>query len=290
MSAKIIDGRSVATKVRNQVKLATESYYSATGRRPGLATVLVGHDPASHVYINNKRKQCVAAGMVDLHHPLPAEVAQEDLEALLRKLAADDSVSGVLLQLPVPEHLDASALLDCIPAHKDVDGLTTESAGLLARGLRSLRPCTPAGVIELLRVSEIEVSGRHAVIVGRSQLVGKPLSQLLLQSDATVTVAHSRTQNLPSITRDADIIIAAAGVPHLIGATHVKPGATVIDVGIHRTRDGLRGDVDFDAVVDIAGALTPVPGGVGPMTIAMLLSNTLQAATFNTQGMAASVR
>lgn len=278
MTATIIDGKAIAATVREQTRQETELFFSETGRRPGLATVLVGDDPASHVYVASKRKQCVAAGMLDMHQHVPASISQETLEQLLRGLALDPTVSGILLQLPLPGHLDTAALIDCIPPSKDVDGLTTTSAGLLAQALPGLTPCTPAGVIELLDASNVAIEGTHAVVVGRSQLVGKPLAQLLLQRNATVTICHSRTRNLESITRTADILIAAAGVPNLINAGAVRPGATVIDVGIHRTDHGLVGDVNFSSVADVAGAVTPVPGGVGPMTIAMLLRNTLTAA------------
>ncbi|OZC59754.1 bifunctional 5,10-methylene-tetrahydrofolate dehydrogenase/5,10-methylene-tetrahydrofolate cyclohydrolase [Rhodococcus sp. 06-621-2] len=274
----IIDGKAVAARVREQVAAATSALRERSGIQPGLATVLVGDDPASQVYIASKRKACVAAGMTDLHRHLPADISQTALEAEIDALAADPEVSGILLQLPVPAHLDPDALVSRIPAAKDVDGLTTDSAGLLMQGSPGLRPCTPSGVIELLDAYSIPIEGSHAVVVGRSQLVGKPMAHLLLGRNATVTICHSRTLDIDAHTRNADIVIAAAGVPGLITAESVRPGATVVDVGIHRTPQGLRGDVDFEAVRHVAGAVTPVPGGVGPMTIAMLLLNTLTAA------------
>ncbi|MDI9941092.1 bifunctional methylenetetrahydrofolate dehydrogenase/methenyltetrahydrofolate cyclohydrolase FolD [Rhodococcus sp. IEGM 1351] len=284
MTARLIDGKAVARAVRDEVAGLTDELFTATGRRPGLATVLVGEDPASQVYVASKRKACVAAGMADLHRHLPASVSQSELEEVLDLLAEDPEVSGILLQLPVPGHLDADALINRIPPAKDVDGLTTLSAGQLSQGAPGLRPCTPSGVIALLDAYEIPIRGAHAVVVGRSPLVGKPMAQLLLARDATVTVCHSRTTDIGVFTAQADIVIAAAGVPGLVDASSIKPGATVIDVGIHRTSAGLRGDVDFEAVRAIAGALTPVPGGVGPMTIAMLLRNTFDAAQHDHAG------
>ncbi|CAO5237347.1 bifunctional methylenetetrahydrofolate dehydrogenase/methenyltetrahydrofolate cyclohydrolase FolD [Frankia sp. AgKG'84/4] len=278
MSAVIIDGKAVAARVRAEVAEDVAEFRADTGRQPGLATVLVGDDPASAVYIGGKRKACVAAGMADLHQHLPAETPQEEVAALLDSLAADPAVSGILLQLPVPAGLDGAALVGRIPPEKDVDGLTTASVGLLARGLPGLRPCTPSGIIELLDAYDIELAGTPTVVVGRSELVGRPVSQLLIGRNATVTVCHSRTRDLEAVCREAEILVVAAGRQAIIGADAVKPGATVIDVGMHRTEQGLRGDVDFDAVREVAGHLTPVPGGVGPMTIAMLLRNTLLAA------------
>jgi methylenetetrahydrofolate dehydrogenase (NADP+)/methenyltetrahydrofolate cyclohydrolase len=240
--------------------------------------VLIGDDPASEVYVRNKRRLSVGAGMQDLHRHLPADADQATVAALVDELAADPAVSGILLQLPLPPHLDSDALIARIPATKDVDGLTTANAGLLAQGRPGLRPCTPAGVMALLDEYEVPLSGAEAVVVGRSVLVGKPMAQLLLARNATVTVCHSRTRDLPEVCRRADVLVVAAGIPGLVGGDAVRPGATVIDVGIHRGEDGLRGDVDAAAVAEVAGALTPVPGGVGPMTIAMLLANTLTAA------------
>lgn len=274
----LIHGKATAEAVREDIRLGVEDLFRRTGKRPGLATVLVGNDPASEVYVASKRKSCVAAGMTDLHRHLPQDIDQGELEALIDKLALDDSVSGILIQLPLPRHLDADSLISRIPPGKDVDGLTTTSAGLLSQGKPGLRPCTPLGVVELLDRSGIDLDGSRAVVVGRSALVGRPLAQLLVQRNATVTVAHSRTRNLAEVTRSADIVVAAAGVPGLITAEHIRDGATVIDVGIHRTADGLCGDVDFGTASAKAAFITPVPGGVGPMTIAMLLRNTLDAA------------
>ncbi len=274
MSATVIDGRAVARTVRADVARRVGDLAVS----PGLATVLVGDDPASAVYVNSKRKQCVEAGIRDLHQHLPGDIAQEKLEAVVDELNADPEVTGILVQLPLPDHIDPARIVNRVDPAKDVDGLTEISAGRLAQGRSGLRPCTPSGVIELLDAYAVPIEGAEAVVVGRSELVGRPQAQLLLQRNATVTVCHSRTRDLEAVCRRADILVAAAGIRHLVGAEAVKPGATVIDVGIHRTEDGLRGDVDQDAVRPVAGALTPVPGGVGPMTIAMLLRNTLQAA------------
>ncbi|HWL96422.1 MAG TPA: bifunctional methylenetetrahydrofolate dehydrogenase/methenyltetrahydrofolate cyclohydrolase FolD [Nocardioidaceae bacterium] len=274
MSATVIDGRAVARTVRADVARRVGDLAVS----PGLATVLVGDDPASAVYVNSKRKQCVEAGIRDLHQHLPGDIAQEKLEAVVDDLNADPEVTGILVQLPLPDHIDPARVVNRVDPAKDVDGLTEISAGRLAQGRSGLRPCTPSGVIELLDAYAVPLEGAEAVVIGRSELVGRPQAQLLLQRNATVTVCHSRTRDLEAVCRRADILVAAAGIRHLVGAEAVKPGATVIDVGIHRTEDGLRGDVDQDAVRPVAGALTPVPGGVGPMTIAMLLRNTLQAA------------
>jgi methylenetetrahydrofolate dehydrogenase (NADP+)/methenyltetrahydrofolate cyclohydrolase len=278
VSAKTIDGTAVARRVREDVAKGVEQLVARGGTAPGLATVLIGDDPASEVYVRNKRKLSVAAGMQDLHRHLPGDVDQETAAALIDELAADPAVSGILLQLPTPEHLDSEALLARIPAEKDVDGLTTANAGLLAQGRPGLRPCTPSGVMVLLDEYDVPLSGAEAVVVGRSVLVGKPMAQLLLERNATVTTCHSRTRDLAEVCRRADVLVVAAGILGLVGPEAVKPGATVIDVGIHRTDDGLRGDVDTAAVAEVAGLITPVPGGVGPMTIAMLLANTLAAA------------
>ncbi|GAB3324273.1 bifunctional methylenetetrahydrofolate dehydrogenase/methenyltetrahydrofolate cyclohydrolase FolD [Geodermatophilus aquaeductus] len=278
MTARLIDGTAVARRVREEVGRGVEALVAAGGVAPGLATVLIGDDPASEVYVRNKRRLSVGAGMRDLHRHLPADADQATVAALVDELATDPAVSGILLQLPLPAHLDSDALISRIPAAKDVDGLTTANAGLLAQGRPGLRPCTPAGVMALLDEYEVPLSGAEAVVVGRSVLVGKPMAQLLLARNATVTVCHSRTRDLAEVCRRADVLVVAAGIPGLVGGDAVRPGATVIDVGIHRGEDGLRGDVDAAAVAEVAGALTPVPGGVGPMTIAMLLANTLTAA------------
>jgi methylenetetrahydrofolate dehydrogenase (NADP+) / methenyltetrahydrofolate cyclohydrolase len=274
----IIDGKAVAAAVRARVAADVEQFASEHGFRPGLATVLVGDDPASHVYVANKRKASEEVGINSIHHELPAETSQAELAELISALNADDAVSGILLQLPVPDQIDGDAMTQLIDPLKDVDGLTPLSAGRLFQGLEGLVPCTPAGVMELLRVAGAELSGAEAVVLGRSKLVGKPVAALLLAANATVTQCHSRTRDLAAVCSRADVLVAAVGVPKLVGAEHVREGAIVIDVGIHRTDDGLVGDVDFDAVKDKAAAITPVPGGVGPMTIAMLLVNTLKAA------------
>ena len=274
MAATIIDGKAAAAEVRDEVARDV----AALATPPGLATLLVGDDEASAIYVANKRRQCVEVGMRDLHRHLPADIGQDELGALIDDLSADPEVTGILLQLPLPPHLDAAALLARIDPDKDVDGLTEASAGRLALGKPGLRPCTPSGVMLLLDRAGVQLEGAEAVVVGRSTLVGKPQAQLLLERNATVTVCHSRTRDLASVCRRADIVVAAAGVPRMLGADAIKPGATVIDVGIHRTPDGLCGDVDTDAVRAVAGSVTPVPGGVGPMTIAMLLRNTVTAA------------
>jgi methylenetetrahydrofolate dehydrogenase (NADP+) / methenyltetrahydrofolate cyclohydrolase len=278
MPAKVINGTEVGQAVRAEVKAEVEAWVAAGNRRPGLATVLVGEDPASAVYVASKRKACAEVGIADLHQHLDADISQDALAALITELGENPEVSGILLQLPVPKPLSGQALTALIPPLKDVDGLTPYSTGLLGQGAPGLRPCTPEGVMELLDRNDVEIEGAEAVIVGRSDLVGKPVAQLLLQRNATVTICHSRTRDLPGVCRRADILIAAVGRPRLVGAEFVKPGAVVIDVGINRTDDGLVGDVDFDPVAEKASLITPVPRGVGPMTIAMLLKNTLRAA------------
>ncbi|MEB3366667.1 bifunctional methylenetetrahydrofolate dehydrogenase/methenyltetrahydrofolate cyclohydrolase FolD [Saccharopolyspora mangrovi] len=276
MPATIIDGKAAAAELRQRISHDV----AQLPEPPGLATVLVGDDPASAVYVASKRRQCVQAGMRDLHRHLPADIGAAELAAVVDDLNADPAVTGILLQLPLPRHLDAANLIARIDPDKDVDGLTIASVGRLALGAPGLRPCTPAGVIALLDRAGVRLEGAEAVVVGRSHLVGKPMAQLLLERNATVTVCHSRTRDLATACRRADVLIAAAGLPRMIGPDHVKPGATVIDVGIHRTDAGLCGDVDTATVAEVAGAITPVPGGVGPMTIAMLLSNTVTAARF----------
>lgn len=278
MSATIIDGKAVARSVREAVARDAAAWRERTGLQPGLATILVGDDPASAVYIASKRKSCLETGIADRHRHLPPDTSQLEVAELIEELNADSTVSGILLQLPVPEPLDGKALTELILPEKDVDGLTPISAGRLAQGTPGLRPCTPLGVIELLDHHRVALEGAEAVVVGRSDLVGKPVAQLLLGRNATVTICHSRTRDLQAVCRRADVLIAAVGRARMIGPDHVKPGAAVIDVGINRTESGLVGDVDFDAVELVAGLLTPVPGGVGPMTIAMLLRNTLTAA------------
>jgi methylenetetrahydrofolate dehydrogenase (NADP+)/methenyltetrahydrofolate cyclohydrolase len=279
MSARVIDGKAVAAEVKERVAAGVKEFVaSRNGDVPGLATVLVGEDPASHVYVTNKRRQTEEVGMRSIHEELGPETPQDELLELLDSLNEDETVDGILVQLPLPAQIDQDAIIAAIDPAKDVDGLTARSAGLLAQGRPGLIPCTPRGVVELLRHAGAPIDGAEAVIVGRSILVGRPLSALLLGENATVTVAHSRTADLAAVCSRADILVAAVGSPRLITAEMVKPGATVIDVGTNRTDDGLVGDVDFEAVSEVAGAITPVPGGVGPMTIAMLLANTLQAA------------
>ncbi|MBV9336939.1 MAG: bifunctional methylenetetrahydrofolate dehydrogenase/methenyltetrahydrofolate cyclohydrolase FolD [Solirubrobacterales bacterium] len=278
MAATIIDGREVAARARAEVARDVAEMRERTGRVPGLATILVGDDPASEVYVRNKRKACAEAGITDHHQHLPADASQDDVAAVLEECNRNAEVSGILLQLPVPEGLDGKALTAMISPDKDVDGLTHVSAGRLMQGAPGLRPCTPLGVIELLDSYSVALEGAQAVVVGRSDLVGKPVAFLLLERNATVTMCHSRTKDLPGVCARADVLIAAVGRTELIGADYVKPGAAVIDVGINRTEDGLKGDVQFEPVADKAGLITPVPGGVGPMTIAMLLRNTMTAA------------
>ena len=279
MAAKVIDGKAVAAAVRARVAEGVAEFAAANdGHVPGLATVLVGDDPASHTYVASKRRLTEEVGMRSIHHELDAGASPEALLDLVDELNADDGVDGILVQLPLPAVHDQDEVVERIDAAKDVDGLTAASAGLLAQGRPGLVPCTPQGVMELLDHAGAELEGAEAVIVGRSILVGRPMWALLLGANATVTVCHSRTHDLAEVCRRADVLVAAVGSPRLIGAEMVKPGAIVIDVGTNRTDDGLVGDVDFDAVSEVAGAITPVPGGVGPMTIAMLLSNTLRAA------------
>jgi methylenetetrahydrofolate dehydrogenase (NADP+)/methenyltetrahydrofolate cyclohydrolase len=278
MTATLIDGKAIAQQVRTEVRQEIEAWVADGGRRPGLATVLVGDDPASAVYVGGKQRACIEVGIEGFAHDLPADAAQDEVVALLHELNADERVSGILLQLPTPEHIDGSHLTTLIDPGKDVDGLTPVSAGRLAKGLPGLRPCTPAGVLELLRRHDVSLSGAEAVVVGRSDLVGKPVAALLLAENATVTICHSRTRDLERVCRRADVLIAAVGRPEMVKGSWVKPGATVIDVGINRTDAGLVGDVEFDSAAAVAGLITPVPGGVGPMTIAMLLGNTLAAA------------
>ncbi|MDQ6915170.1 MAG: bifunctional methylenetetrahydrofolate dehydrogenase/methenyltetrahydrofolate cyclohydrolase FolD [Actinomycetota bacterium] len=278
MAATIIDGKAIAQQVRAEVARDVAALTAETGAAPGLATVLVGDDPASDIYVSGKQRACREVGIDGFDHRLAADASQAQVAELLHQLDDDPRVNGILLQLPVPDHLDGAALTGLISPAKDVDGLTPISAGLLAQGRPGLRPCTPSGVIELLDRHDVELQGAEAVVLGRSLLVGRPLASLLLERHATVTVCHSRTRDLPAVCVRADVLVAAVGVPRLVGPDHVKPGAAVIDVGINRTDEGVVGDVDFDAVRERAGLLTPVPGGVGPMTIAMLLRNTVLAA------------
>jgi methylenetetrahydrofolate dehydrogenase (NADP+) / methenyltetrahydrofolate cyclohydrolase len=283
--ATIIDGKAIAARVRAQVARGVAELLNGGASPPGLATVLVGEDPASAVYVGAKQRACAEVGMTPTDIRLPAHATRAQVAERLGALNEDPGVSGILLQLPLPAQLDGSSLTGLIDPRKDVDGLTPVNAGLLSLGRPGLRPCTPSGVLELLASVDAQLEGAEAVVVGRSNLFGKPMAQLLLESNATVTVCHSRTRDLRAICSRADILIAAVGRPRLLARDFVKPGAVVIDVGMNRlspeeagTASGLVGDVDFEGASEVARAITPVPGGVGPMTIAMLLRNTLQAA------------
>ncbi|MGH8946604.1 MAG: bifunctional methylenetetrahydrofolate dehydrogenase/methenyltetrahydrofolate cyclohydrolase FolD [Acidimicrobiia bacterium] len=276
MTAIILDGKAVARAAKDEVA----AQVAVLGYRPGLATVLVGDDPASHTYVRGKRRDAAEVGIESFHHELADDIAEEELNRVLDRLNGDDRVDGILVQLPLPDHLDGEVAVERIAPVKDVDGLHPFSLGRLVLGKPGLRPCTPSGILRILDHYQIPVTGARVVIVGRSFLVGRPLALMLSEkgADATVTVAHSRTLDLAGVTKQADILVAAAGSPGLITVDHVKPGAIVVDVGVSRTEDGLVGDVDFGPVAEVAGAITPVPGGVGPMTRAMLLVNTLAAA------------
>jgi len=283
MAATVIDGKASAARLREKIAATTAGLKSAHGIVPGLATVLVGNDPASEVYVRNKRKTAEALGFNSVHVELPADVSQDALVANVKALSADKSVHGILVQLPLPKHLDENAVLDVLDPAKDVDALTPTNAGLLLSGRAILKSCTPAGVMLLLKEYVGDIAGKEALVIGRSLLFGKPAAQLLLAANATVTMAHSRSRDLPGLARRADILVAAIGKPEFVKADWVKPGATVIDVGINRVDAGggkyrLVGDVDYAAAKDVAGAITPVPGGVGAMTIICLMQNTLIAA------------
>jgi methylenetetrahydrofolate dehydrogenase (NADP+) / methenyltetrahydrofolate cyclohydrolase len=284
VTAILIDGKAFAAGLRRKIAEGVEAFRAETGSVPGLAVILVGEDPASSVYVRNKAKQTVEVGMASFEHKLPADTLQSDLIALVERLNADDEVDGILVQLPLPKHLDELAVIERIKPDKDVDGLHVVSAGRLVAGLPGMVSCTPLGCMMLIKAELGDVSGKEAVVIGRSILVGKPVAQLLLAANCTVTMAHSRTQNLADVVRRADIVVAAVGRAEMVKADWIKPGACVIDVGINRVaaaqegKTRLVGDVDFAGVSEIAGSITPVPGGVGPMTIACLLHNTLQAA------------
>jgi methylenetetrahydrofolate dehydrogenase (NADP+)/methenyltetrahydrofolate cyclohydrolase len=278
MAAELIDGKAISQQVRDEVAAEVRAWVEAGNPRPGLATVLVGDDPASAVYVGNKQKACREAGIEGFDFRLPHDASQDQVESVLNELNDDARVSGILLQLPAPPQVDGPRLTELISPAKDVDGLTPASAGLLAKGRPGLTPCTPSGVMELLRRHDVQLRGAEAVVIGRSDLVGRPQAALLLQADATVTICHSRTRDLAAVCRRADVLIAAVGRPRMVQGDWVREGATVIDVGINRTDAGLVGDVDFDAARERAALITPVPGGVGPMTIAMLLRNTVAAA------------
>lgn len=282
MTARIIDGKAVADRLNADTAAKAAAYARAHGRPPGLAVVLIGEDPASQVYVRNKGKSTIAAGMLSIEHKLPADTSQEELLRLVRALNEDARIDGILVQLPLPKHLDADLIIDTIDPDKDVDGFHVVNAGRLAVGFDGFVPCTALGSMMLIDEAGVKVEGAEAVVIGRSNLVGKPVSQLLLRRNATVTMAHSRTRDLAAVCRRADILIAAVGRPRLVQPDWIKPGAVVIDVGINRIEEGgksrLVGDVAYDGAAQVAGAITPVPGGVGPMTIACLLNNTLTSA------------
>ncbi len=275
----LIDGKATAAAIRAEVKARAAAFEQKSGKKAGLAVVLIGNDPASQIYVRNKIRACEEAGIRSFTHYLPAETGQKEALALIEALAADENVHGILVQLPLPRHLDAKALLAAIPTEKDVDGFSDENIGKLAKNEGGTVACTPRGVMELLRRYNIPTAGKRAVVVGRSNIVGRPMAMLLINADATVTVCHSKTQNLKEICREADILVAAVGKPKFITADMVKEGAAVIDVGMNRDENGRScGDVDFEGVKERVSYLTPVPGGVGPMTVAMLLCNTVEAA------------
>ena len=287
MPAAILDGKAVAKQIRAELAAHVAQFKQSSAVTPALATVLVGEDPASQVYVRNKQKQCERAGMRGEHIGLPADTTQDALMDCVQRLNADPAVNGILVQLPLPSGLDEQPILDAINPLKDVDCFHPHNVGLLAQGRGRFLPCTPHGIQQLLHRSGVETAGKHVVVLGRSEIVGKPMAMLLMQrnssmgpsaANATVTVCHSRTPDLPAVTRQADILIAAIGKANFVTADMIQPGAVVVDVGINRTDDGLVGDVDFKAASEVASAITPVPGGVGPLTIAMLLHNTLTAA------------
>ncbi len=286
MTAKIIDGSAISQQIRNELATEVAAFQKQTGVTPHLAAVLVGENPASAVYVRAKQKACETTGLRSTLHKLSADTTQQELLDLIAELNRAPDVHGILVQLPLPKQIDQQVVLDAVTPLKDVDAFHPENVGLIAQGRPRFLPCTPHGVQQLLVASQTQVAGAHVVILGRSEIVGKPLAMMLVQkgaaADATVTVCHSRTRNLPELTRQADILIAAIGVPRFVTAEMVRPGAVVIDVGINRVDEKLVGDVDFDAVKEIASAITPVPKGVGPMTIAMLLKNTLTAARLAT--------
>lgn len=278
VETKVIDGKAVAAELRAKVAERAATFAASAGRAPTLATILVGDDPASNVYVNNKHKACAEVGITSEDHRLAADTPAGELAELIAALNGRDEVDGILLQLPLPDGLDDDAMTELIDPAKDVDGLTTVNAGRMIQGRDALVPCTPSGVMILLEHAGAELAGAEAVVVGRSNLVGRPVASLLLAQNATVTTCHSRTRDLGEVTRRADVLVACVGSPKLVTGEMIKPGAIVIDVGTTRAEDGLTGDIDFDSAVGVAGAITPVPGGVGPMTIACLLDNTVRAA------------
>ncbi|TYP77863.1 bifunctional methylenetetrahydrofolate dehydrogenase/methenyltetrahydrofolate cyclohydrolase FolD [Paenibacillus methanolicus] len=278
MTAQRIEGKVISDEIRSELKVDA-ARLAADGIVPGLAVILVGEDKASQVYVSNKAKACEQLGFYSEVHRLSGDTSEADLLALIDTLNRQSSIHGILVQLPLPSHIEEKAVIDAISVEKDVDGFHPVSVGNMVIGDDSLLPCTPAGVIELIKRSGNSIAGKHAVVIGRSNIVGKPVSMLLLRENATVTICHSRTADMEAIARTADILVVAIGKPEAIGASYVKPGAIVIDVGINRLADNrLVGDVDFEAAREVAGYITPVPGGVGPMTITMLLANTLKAA------------
>ena len=278
MTAKTIDGKAAAAALRQRIGAEVARFHAACGRAPGLAVVLVGDDPASAVYVRSKGRATIEAGMLGFEHRLSADTSQAELLDLVDRLNADPAVDGILVQLPLPGHVDANLVLTRIDPDKDVDGFHPVNAGRLAVGIDGFVPCTPLGCLKLLRAELGDLSGKSAVVIGRSNIVGKPMALLLLGDNCTVTIAHSRTADLPAVVRSADIIVAAVGRPTMVKGDWLKPGACVIDVGINRTDAGLVGDVDFASASKVAGAITPVPGGVGPMTIACLMRNTFVSA------------
>ena len=285
MSARLIDGKAIAASVRAEVKADVAEFTARTGIRPGLTVVLVGEDPASQVYVRNKGKAADEAGFLSRQIDLPADAKERELLELIARLNADDTVHGILVQLPLPKQIDAKKVIEAIDPRKDVDGLHPMNAGFLFTGGTAFIPCTPYGILKMLDHEKVELKGRHAVVVGRSNLVGKPAAMLLLSRHATVTICHSRTVDLPSVVRSGDVVVAAVGKAGMIRGSWIRPGAVVIDVGMNRDAGGkLCGDVAFEEARETAGAITPVPGGVGPMTIAMLLRNTYEAALRRTPG------
>lgn len=285
MTAVRINGKAIVGSIREEIAEEARNLEAKTGVKPGLAVVLVGDDPASAVYVRNKAKACEEVGFYSEVHKLPAETTQDEVLALIAELNANDSIHGILVQSPPPAHIDENAVIDAVSPYKDVDCFHPVNVGNLMIGKPTFLPCTPAGVIQILKRIGVEIAGKHAVVVGRSNIVGKPMAMLLLQENATVTVCHSRTPNMEEITKQADILVVAVGRAHLIDSRHVKPGAVVVDVGMNRLEETgkLVGDVNYDDVAEVAGSITPVPGCVGPMTITMLLANTLQAASSLTQ-------
>lgn len=278
MSAAIIDGKAVSKKIREKIAAGVQELKKEKGITPGLAVVLVGEDPASQTYVRNKEKSCIKAGMYSEVHRLPAETSEGDLLSLVNKLNEDEKIHGILVQLPLPKHIDETKIIEAISPAKDVDGFHPVNAGHLLIGEDSFLPCTPFGIMELLAHEGVELKGKHAVVVGRSNIVGKPIALLMLSEHATVSICHSRTADLGAMTRQADVLVVAVGRPNFVTGDMIKPGAVVIDVGINRVDGKLVGDVEFETAEKVAGKITPVPGGVGPMTITMLLSNTLIAA------------